>query len=94
MARRSNNSRPVTGPDKLDHRVHVLLKEWAGLSGFYGYKEMELDEIMELVNTQGYKTEVDRSDPSARIVVMFKDGSAVRKSKFVLDEKGRALKAY
>lgn len=92
MVKRNNNR--GTGVDKLDHRVNVLLKEWAGLSGFYGYKDFGPEEILELLNTAGWKTDIDRSDPAARIVVQFKDGAAVRKSKFVLDEKGRALKAY
>ncbi|MFS0839651.1 hypothetical protein [Paenibacillus sp. 1P03SA] len=78
--------------DKLDYRVKVLLKEWAGLSGFYGYKSMSLDEILELLNTEGWETRVDKSDPSVRRVVMIKEDT-VRKAKFFLDDKGRALKA-
>ncbi|GMK40312.1 hypothetical protein PCCS19_33680 [Paenibacillus sp. CCS19] len=92
MVKRNNNR--GTGVDKLDHRVTVLLKEWAGLSGFYGYKEFGLEEVLALLNTAGWKTDVDASDPAARVVVQFKDGSVVRRSKFTLDEKGRALKVY
>ncbi|MBP1991844.1 hypothetical protein [Paenibacillus eucommiae] len=91
MVRRNNKQE--TAVEKLDHRVKVLLKEWAGLSGFYGYKSLELDEIFKLVNTEGWKTNVDKSDPAARIVEMVKEGT-VRKAKFSLDEKGRALRDY
>lgn len=82
-----------TPTEKLDHRVKVLLKEWAGLSGFYGYKTMELEEIFKLVNTEGWVTTVDQADPSARVLEMVKEDT-VRKAKFSIDEKGRALRNY
>lgn len=82
-----------TPAEKLDHRVKVLLKEWAGLSGFYGYKSMELDEIFKLVNSEGWSTTIDKSDPSARVLEMTKEDT-VRKAKFNIDDKGRALKNY
>lgn len=86
-------SKGVTPEEKLDHKVKVLLKEWAGLSGFYGYKDKELDEIFELVNTEGWKTTIDASDPSSRVLVMERDAVG-RKAKFSIDDKGRAIKNY
>ncbi|MVP02357.1 MULTISPECIES: hypothetical protein [Paenibacillus] len=91
MAKRK--SKGDTELSKLDFRVKVLLKEWAGFSGFYGYKSMEFDEILALVNTNGWTTTIDASDPSVRIVEMVKEDT-VRKAKFSLDDKGRALKNY
>lgn len=91
MARTKNKR--AAGVSKLDHRVTVQLKEWAGLSGFYGYKDMDLEQVLALLNTEGWKTEVDSSEPNARVLIMLKD-ETVRKGKFVLDDKGRALKLH
>lgn len=79
--------------EKLDDRVKVLLKKWAGLSGFHKYKDMDLDEIFQLVNTEGWKTEIDKSNPSIRAVQMLKE-TTVRRAKFVVDEQGRVIKEY
>jgi hypothetical protein len=86
----SNNNEAT---EKLDDRVKVLLKKWAGLSGFHKYKDMDLDEIFQLVNTEGWKTEIDQSDPSIRLVQMIKEVT-VRRAKFVVDEQGRVIKEY
>ncbi|MDF2926168.1 MAG: hypothetical protein K0R57_5082 [Paenibacillaceae bacterium] len=81
------------GIEKLELRVKVQLKKWAGLSGFYGYKEMDFDQIYKLVNSGGWKTEIDASDPAKRVLRMTKEG-VVRKAKFTLDEKGRVVRDY
>ncbi|NHN29568.1 hypothetical protein [Paenibacillus agricola] len=78
---------------KLDERVKVLLKKWAGLSGFHKYKDMDLDEIFQLVNTEGWQTEIDKSDPLIRAVQMSKE-TTHRRAKFVVDEQGRVIKEY
>jgi hypothetical protein len=79
--------------EKLDERVKVLLKKWAGLSGFQKYKDMDLDAIVQLVNTEGWTTAIDDSDPSIRAVQMSKE-TTFRRAKFIVDEQGRVIKEY
>ncbi|SFE80178.1 hypothetical protein SAMN04487969_10722 [Paenibacillus algorifonticola] len=81
----------TTVEEKLNHKLTVLLKEWAGQSGFFGYKDMDFEQVLALVNTAGWKTELDDSDPSVRSVRMVKEDT-VRKAKFILDDKGRVIK--
>ena len=54
-----NKEQLVAVEDKLKHVTTVLLKKWAGLSGFYGFKAMEYDEVFALLNTNGWKVIID-----------------------------------
>jgi len=89
MAKRKSSGEAAM--DRLDHAVKVLLKEWAGLSGFSGYKSMGLDEVYEMVNTDGWKTYIDYSNPAQRIVEMQK-GDTKRYAKFVIDDDGKVVR--
>ncbi|MEC0091782.1 hypothetical protein [Paenibacillus macquariensis] len=78
--------------EKLDHRVKVLLKEWAGFSGFSGYKSMDLNDLVQLLNTDGWSTYVDYTNPSIRLVYM-EQGDCKREAKFSVDD-GEAVRDY
>ncbi|NEW07354.1 hypothetical protein GK047_15225 [Paenibacillus sp. SYP-B3998] len=75
--------------DKLTHVTKVLLKRWAGLSGFYGYKAMELEELSALLNTNGWKLTIDDSVSSVRVIELYQGENRVRREKFTTDEAGR-----
>lgn len=57
--------------DKLNHSTTVLLKKWAGLSGFYGYKAMSFEEVFALLNTNGYRVNIDDSAAPNRIIELY-----------------------
>ena len=78
--------------DKLKHVTTVLLKKWAGLSGFYGFKAMEYDEVLALLNTNGWKAVIDDSASPNRIVELYQGDKRVRREKFAVDEAGRVHK--
>ncbi|TXK85809.1 hypothetical protein [Paenibacillus sp. N3.4] len=75
--------------DKLNHSTKVLLKRWAGLSGFYGYKLMEFDEVCALLNSNGWRLQIDDSVASVRIVELYQGETRVRREKFTMDEAGK-----
>lgn len=87
-----NNEQIAEVADKLNHVTTVLLKKWAGLSGFYGFKSMEYDEVLALLNTNGWKAVIDDSVSSSRVVELYKDEKRVRREKFAIDEAGRIHK--
>jgi len=78
--------------DKLKHVTMVLLKKWAGLSGFYGFKAMEYDEVFALLNTNGWKVVIDDSAAPNRIVELYQGEKRVRREKYAVDEAGRVHK--
>ncbi|OBZ08197.1 MULTISPECIES: hypothetical protein [Bacillales] len=82
----------VAVEDKLKHVTTVLLKKWAGLSGFYGFKAMEFDEVFALLNTNGWKVTIDDSVSPNRIVELYQGANRVRREKFAVDEAGRVHK--
>ncbi|WP_169081989.1 hypothetical protein [Paenibacillus sp. PL91] len=82
----------VAVEDKLKHVTTVLLKKWAGLSGFYGFKAMEFDEVFALLNTNGWKVTIDDSVSPNRIVELYQGDNRVRREKFAVDEAGRVHK--
>ncbi|OMF34161.1 hypothetical protein BK133_12595 [Paenibacillus sp. FSL H8-0548] len=86
------NDQSTAVEDKLKHVTTVLLKKWAGFSGFYGFKAMEYDEVFALLNTGDWKVNIDDSVPSFRVVELFKGEERVRKEKFAIDEAGRVHK--
>ncbi|WP_159883213.1 hypothetical protein [Paenibacillus puerhi] len=79
----------VDTSDKLQHSTNVLLKRWAGLSGLYGYKSMELDEVLALFKAGGWKVVIDDSQSPNRTVELYKEEKRVRREKFIVDEAGR-----
>ncbi|SDC43769.1 hypothetical protein SAMN02799630_00331 [Paenibacillus sp. UNCCL117] len=79
----------VETSDKLNHSTNVLLKRWAGLSGLYGYKDMGLEEVVALFESNGWKVVIDDSASPNRTVELYKEEKRVRKEKFVVDEAGR-----
>lgn len=78
--------------DKLKHVTTVLLKKWAGLSGFYGFKAMEYDEVFALLNTNGWKLVIDDSAAPNRIVELYQGEKRIRREKYAVDEAGRVYK--
>jgi len=78
--------------EKLNNVTTVLLKKWAGLSGFYGFKAMDLNEVLALLNTQGWKATIDDSAASSRVVELYQGDTRVRKQRFTIDEAGRVHK--
>ncbi|WP_141506093.1 hypothetical protein [Paenibacillus luteus] len=82
----------VAVEDKLKHVTTVLLKKWAGFSGFYGYKAMEFKEVLALLNTNGWKVNIDDSVSPYRVVELYQGDNRVRKEKFAVDEAGRVHK--
>jgi len=82
----------VAVEDKLKHVTTVLLKKWAGFSGFYGFKAMGYDELFALLNTNGWKVIIDDSVSPYRIVELYQGETRVRKEKYATDEAGRVHK--
>ncbi|CAM4230221.1 hypothetical protein FHS16_001187 [Paenibacillus endophyticus] len=82
----------TTVEDKLQHVTTVLLKKWAGFSGFYGFKAMSLDELFALLNTNGWKVIIDDTAAPNRTVELYQGETRVRKEKFAVDEAGRVHK--
>lgn len=78
--------------EKLKHVTTVLLKKWAGLSGFYGFKAMEFEEVLALLNTNGWKAVIDDSAAPNRTVELYQDEKQVRRERFAVDEAGRVHK--
>lgn len=78
--------------DKLKHVTTVLLKKWAGLSGFYGFKAMEYDELFALLNTNGWKLVIDDTAAPNRIVELYQGEKRIRREKYAVDEAGRVHK--
>ncbi|MEK8127292.1 hypothetical protein WMW72_05130 [Paenibacillus filicis] len=75
--------------DKLNHSTKVLLKRWAGLSGLLRYKDLELEEVVALFDSNGWSVRIDDSASPNRIVELYKEETRVRREKFVVDEAGR-----
>jgi hypothetical protein len=75
--------------DKLNHSTKVLLKRWAGLSGLYGYKDMELEEVIALFHDNGWSVRIDDSAAPNRSVELYKEEARIRREKFIVDEAGR-----
>jgi hypothetical protein len=82
----------VAVEDKLKHVTTVLLKKWAGFSGFYGFKAMGYDELFALLNTNGWKVIIDDSVSPYRIVELYQGETRVRREKYSTDEAGRVHK--
>lgn len=78
--------------DKLEHVTTVLLKKWAGFSGFYGFKSMGYSELVALLNTNDWKLVIDDSSSSMRVIELYKEETRVRREKFAIDEAGKIHK--
>lgn len=90
MSQKNDQLAAVEG--KLKHVTTVLLRKWAGLSGFYGFKAMEYDEVFALLNTNGWKVVIDDSAAPNRIVELYQGEKRVRREKYAVDEAGRVHK--